>query len=263
MFATLHTRVYFSKRNEVTPAGEIHASFGLSQTENDWIILANDLGNVVDSFKIVHKTKMDHSVGRSTDGAVDFKLFTTPTPGSSNAGAQDFYTPKPIFDLTPGFYVGAQTLSISCADPSAQIRYTTNGFEPNAASPLYTSPISINSTKVIRAIAFGANEPSFTETSSYFIDVTHTVPVVSVCGQEVMQLLLGNQITPVGGFELFEEIHDPYDNRFDSICSSILDFDSDCITDETLEKCIHNSNNMYSTEFILSEWEQFLSKYLT
>jgi len=65
------------------------------------------------------------------------------------------------------------------------------------------------------------------------------------------------------GFELFEEIHDPYDNRFDSICSSILDFDSDCITDETLEKCIHNSNNMYSTEFILSEWEQFLSKYLT
>ena len=200
-----YTLVYFSKRDEVTPAGEIHSSFGLSQTENDWIILTNDLGNVVDSLKIVHKTKMDHSVGRSTDGAVDFKLFTTPTPGSSNTGAQDFYTPKPIFDLTPGFYVGGQTLSITCADPSAQIRYTTNGFEPNASSPLYTAPISINSTKVIRAIAFGANEPSFTETSSYFIDVTHTVPVVSVCGQEVMQLLLGNQITPVGGFELFEE----------------------------------------------------------
>lgn len=200
-----YTLIYCSKRGEVTGGGEIHTSFGLSQTENDWIILSNDVGSVIDSFKIVHLTKKDHSVGRSTDGALDFKLFTTPTPGAPNSGAQDFYTPKPVFDLAPGFYVGSQNLSITCADPSANIRYTTDGSVPTAASTLYGGPISISSTTVVRAAAFGVNEPSFTETNSYFIDVTHTVPVVSVSGQEVMQLVLGNQITPVGAFELFEE----------------------------------------------------------
>ena len=200
-----YTLIYCSKRGEVTGGGEIHTSFGLSQTENDWIILSNDVGSVIDSFKIVHLTKKDHSVGRSTDGALDFKLFTTPTPGASNSGAQDFYTSKPEFDLAPGFYVGSQNLSITCAEPSANIRYTTDGSVPTAASTLYSGPISISSTTVVRAVAFGVNEPSFTETNSYFIDVTHTVPVVSVSGQEVMQLVLGNQITPVGAFELFEE----------------------------------------------------------
>jgi len=200
-----YTLLYCSKRDEVTGGGELHASFGLSQTEGDWIILSNDLGSVIDSFKIVHMSKTDHSVGRSTDGALDFKLFTSPTPGASNTGAQNFYTSKPVFDLSPGFYIGSQTLNITCADPSATIRYTTDGSVPTISSTLYSGAINISNTTVVRSIAFGANEPSFTETNSYFIDVTHTVPVVSVCGQQVMQLLLGNQMTPVGGFELFEE----------------------------------------------------------
>ena len=65
------------------------------------------------------------------------------------------------------------------------------------------------------------------------------------------------------GFELFEEIHDPYDNEFDSYCESVLNFDSSSITSNTLEKCIHNSNNLYNQDLILSTWEEFLSKYLT
>ena len=110
----------------------------MSQTENDWIILSNDVGSVIDSFKIVH-LKEDHSVGRSTDGAIDFKLFTVPTQGT-NSGAQDFILQN-LFDLAPGFYVGSQNLSISCADPSANIRYTTDGSEPTAASTLLMVPL--------------------------------------------------------------------------------------------------------------------------
>ena len=65
------------------------------------------------------------------------------------------------------------------------------------------------------------------------------------------------------GFELFDEIHDPYDNQFDSICSSVHNFNSDCIDNNTLEKCIHNSNILYSKDTILDEWEGFLQKFLT
>ncbi len=199
--------VVASKRDAVT-GGELHPNFNLKQTQGEWIILANTFGAVVDSIKIVHPTKNGHSVGRSTNGAGDWKLFTTPTPNSSNVGAQEFYEPKPVMSLAPGFYTGTQTVILSCSNPSATIRYTTDGSNPTATSAIYSSPISINSTTVLRAAAYGSNEPSFIETNTYFIDQNHTVPVVSVCSEDVFDLVAnGNQSlqNDIGSFELFEQ----------------------------------------------------------
>ncbi len=197
--------VFCSKRNTVN-GNQYHPNFNLSQTEGDWIILSNTFGNVVDSFKIVHMTKANHSVGRSTNAAPDFKLFTTPTPNAANTGAINFYTPTPIISVQAGFYTAPQTVTITCANPAATIRYTLDGSTPTTTSTQYTGPITINTTKVLRAIAFSTDQPSFTATNTYFINVSHTIPVVSVCGTGVNTLIAnGNQITPVGGFELFED----------------------------------------------------------
>lgn len=87
--------VFCSQRNTVSGT-QLHPNFGLKQTKGDWIILANTVGTVVDSIKIIHMTKADHSVGRSTNGATDWKLFTTPTPNANNTGAQNFYEPTLI-----------------------------------------------------------------------------------------------------------------------------------------------------------------------
>ena len=194
-----HLLLFCSSR-DIVQGGEIHTSFKLSQTEGDWVILSNNFGNVVDSFKIVHYTKIDHSVGRSTDGAADFKLFTNPTPNSTNTGAQEFYTATPVFDLEAGAYPSAINVSMSCSDPSAQIRYTTDGSDPTAGSTLYSGPINVANTQVVRAVAFGTNLPSFTETNSYFINVTHGLPIVSVCSDEVYDLVAnGNQGGGWGG----------------------------------------------------------------
>lgn len=190
---------------------EIHPNFNLKQTQNEWIILTNNIGNVVDSIKIVHLTKIDHSVGRQTNGAAAWKLFTTPTPGAANTGAQEFYEPKPVMSLPPGFYSGPQVVTITCADAAATIRYTTDGSTPNAGSTAYSGPININTTTVLRAAAFGTNQPSFNETNTYFINVNHTVPVVSVCSGPVYDLIAnGNQWggggpNKIGAFELFEQ----------------------------------------------------------
>ncbi|MDG1333968.1 MAG: CotH kinase family protein [Crocinitomicaceae bacterium] len=201
-----YTMVFGSKRDQVSGA-ELHPSFSWTQTKGEWIVLANDLGNVVDSIKIVHMTKEDHSVGRSTDGAADWKLFTAPTPNGQNMGAQPFYTPTPVMDLAPGFYTGTQTVTITCAEVGATIRYTLDGSTPNGSSTVYAGPITISSTTVVRAFADGANQPSFNETNTYFIDVTHPIPVVSVCSDEIYDLIAngngwgGNRI---GSFELWE-----------------------------------------------------------
>jgi gliding motility-associated-like protein len=199
--------IYCSKRNLVSGT-QYHPNFNLKQTSNEWIILTNPSGVVVDSLKMIHMTKADHSIGRLSNGASEWKLFTTPTPAANNTGGQNFYIPSPVMSLAPGFYTGAQTVTITCSDPSATIRYTTNGANPTSTSTVYSGPINISTTTVLRAAAFGVDQPSFIETNSYFIGVTHTVPVVSVCSQQVFDLVAnGNQngSVKVGAFELFED----------------------------------------------------------
>ena len=197
--------VFCSNRNTVNGT-QLHPNFNLKQTKGDWIILTNVAGVVEDSLKLVHMTKADHSVGRSTNGATDWKLFTTPTPNANNTGAQNFYVPTPVISLAPGFYTGTQTVTITCSDPTASIRYTINGANPTTTSTLYSGPITIAATTILRSAAFGTNQPSFIESNTYFINVTHPIPVVSVSSAAVSTLVAnGNQITAVGSFELFED----------------------------------------------------------
>jgi gliding motility-associated-like protein len=201
-----HMVIHCSGRNTVN-AGQLHPNFNIKQTQNEWVILTNPGGVVLDSFRIVNMTQMDHSIGRSTDGAADFKLFTSPTPGASNTGAVEFYEPTPVMSLAPGFYAGAQSLTITCANSAATIRYTTDGTDPNGTSPIYSGPINIPNTMVVRAIAFDVNPPSFVETNTYLIDENHGVPVVSVCSADLFDLVANGNQGPddVGAFELFEQ----------------------------------------------------------
>jgi gliding motility-associated-like protein len=200
--------VFCSGRNLVS-GNEYHPNFRLTQSDNEWVVLANNFGNIVDSYQLNQNTKQNHSIGRQTNASPDWRLFTTPTPNAANTGAVNFYTPTPEFSLQSGFYAGPQSLTITCSDASATIRYTTNGAVPTAASTLYTGPINITATTVIRAAAFSTELVSFNKSASYFINVTHSVPVVSVAGAgagSLASLLGGNSsLEPQGFFELFEE----------------------------------------------------------
>lgn len=202
--------VFCSGRNTVAGA-ELHPNFKLTQTEHDWIILSNNVGTNVDSLKIVHLTKQNHSVGRATNGAATWKLFTAPTPNAPNIGGVNFYTEMPVFSLTPGFYAGGQTVSISCPTAGATIRYTLDGSNPMATSTLYAGPITIATTTVLRSVAFSGDLPSFIQSGTYFIDIDHTIPVISIASQGVSDLIEGgdNSIEPQGFFEYYEE-----DNSF-------------------------------------------------
>lgn len=191
---------------DLVQAGQLHPNFNLKQVQNEWILLSNTFGNLIDSYEITQMTKSNHSIGRETNGAANWRLFTTPTPGAANTGAVNFYEPTPTFGLAPGFYGGPQSVTLSCTNAAATIRYTTDGSVPTAASTAYSGPIPVNATTVIRAVAFATNQPSFTATNTYFINVNHSIPVVSVAGSGVATLLGGNAgIEPQGSFELFEQ----------------------------------------------------------
>lgn len=59
----------------------------------------------------------------------------------------------PTFSPVAGSYATAQSVTISCATGGATIYYTLDGTDPSFSSPVYTSPITVNVTETIKAIA--------------------------------------------------------------------------------------------------------------
>lgn len=177
--------VWCDKENQVS-GGYYHTNFKLTQTTTENLILTNSSGVIIDSLTIIPCLK-NNSRGRTTDGANTWSVFTSPTYNSSNSGSTAYleYDARPIFSLAAGFYPNTISVSISCADPNATIRYTTNGTDPTSGSTAYTGPISISTTTMLRARSFnnlGNFVPSFIETNTYFINDTHTFDVISMAG---------------------------------------------------------------------------------
>lgn len=197
---------------DVVAGGQIHTNFKVTQRQPnpEYFVFADPLGNIIESYHLLqYGTQNNHSWGRTTNGALTWSVFTTPTPGASNGGASySRYASDPQFSISGGFYPGAQSVTITTTEPNSVIRYTTNGNTPDAASALYGAPIAVNSTTVIQARVFSNNAtilPGFYDFQTYFINVNHTIPVVSIAGTNVSNLLGGNSgISPFGCVEYYE-----------------------------------------------------------
>ncbi len=90
----------------------------------------------------------------------------------------------PIFSPAGGTYQSFQYVIIDCSTPGATIRYTTNGNDPDASSPIYTTPIYCpqNSTTTIKARGYKNNwTPSSVATAVYYVssdaDDPYAVPL--------------------------------------------------------------------------------------
>jgi hypothetical protein len=82
------------------------------------------------------------------------QYFSTPTPGAPNSGGALGVTADPQFSVPRGFYSSPISLVITSATVGAQIHFTTDGSLPTAVTgTLYTGPINITNTTVLRAVA--------------------------------------------------------------------------------------------------------------
>lgn len=81
----------------------------------------------------------------------------------------------------PGFYSTPIALQLNASISSAAIYYTTNGTKPSNKSTRYRDNIIIDSTMVIRAIAYANGKASAVLTGTYLIDEDSiTLPVLAV-----------------------------------------------------------------------------------
>lgn len=68
----------------------------------------------------------------------------------------------PVITPNDGFYYAPQTVSITCADADAVIRYTTDGTIPTENSTVYSAPFTVSTTTTINAKAWKTGmTPSF------------------------------------------------------------------------------------------------------
>ncbi len=197
----------FCSSRDISSGTVLHASFDLTQTDNDDVVLSDPSGAILESHQMFI-TQTNHSFGRTSDGASTWSIFTTPTPGQQNSGGFSNYTTKPIFSVTPGKYTGPISVALSTIGANEQIRYTIDGATPTATSTLYTGPFTISQSTVVRARTFstlGGIIPGFIETNSYFISENSTLPIVSISGDaNLLQLLNGTTIEPTGYLEYFQ-----------------------------------------------------------
>jgi hypothetical protein len=208
-------RFWTSGRNIATPTG-YHTNFKLTQTKNteDFVVLSNPSAIIIDYVKLnnANNTQLGHSRGRQPNGAATWFVFTTPTPNSSNNASAIYlgYAAKPSFDLAAGFYPSAVTVTITNNEPSSTIYYTTDGTLPTTASAIYSSPITISTTKILKALAKSTNLQllsSLIEYNTYFINVNHTMSVVSIAATQLNTLANGSgSLTPSGSMEYFDTL---------------------------------------------------------
>ena len=125
--------------------------------------------------------------GRKTDGSDTWGYMATPTPAATNCGetCKDILG-SPVFSEKGRVMKNGQAFKLELSIPEgsegAEIRYTTNGSEPTRTSYLYSSPININKTTVVKAKLFkdGKLSPRSSTQSYIFFTRDITLPVISI-----------------------------------------------------------------------------------
>lgn len=201
--------IFFASGRNIT-SGIFHTNFRITQTKipSENIVLSDNTGTIID-YITVTRTKQNHSFARIPDGSATWKVCSTPTPNTTNVAGNTFvrYSATPTFNLLPGFYSGTLQLQIATTEANSTIRFTLDGTEPVLSSSPYIGPISISSTTVLKAATF-SNDPNiatgFVNFGTYFVNVSHTIPVVSIAANQLQTLANGNgNLVPFGSIEYF------------------------------------------------------------
>lgn len=157
----------------------LYATFKLS-TKGESIYLTDPQGNTASVTFGAQYGNVSSGVPADGNG---WHFLENATPGSANDSLYfDARADEPVIETAAGFYDGRITVTIT-GTPGQEIRYTTDCGTPTRKSALYTGPITVDKTTVVRARAFGEDLlGSTTAGSTYIINdpVPSPVSVVSI-----------------------------------------------------------------------------------
>lgn len=156
--------------------GDVFVRMGLSRYGEDLYLIAPD-GLVADNIR-TGRLDDGFSCGRVSDTDPAVYYFDRQTPGAANPSkGLKGPAPTPVFSMSSGYLDSGKAVTIAC--PGATIRYTTDGSEPTASSPVYKGAITVTKTVTIRARAFmDGRLPSDDSAGSYIVGRRHDMAVI-------------------------------------------------------------------------------------
>ncbi len=175
--------VFASGKDRTNVTGRLHSNFNLRR-EGEYVALLDPRTNVVSTFTYpTWPATGTNSYGRDRTDLNLLGFFTQPTPGAPNqAGGPGNFAPEVVFSREQGTFITpfSLTLSLRTPDPAAVIRYVlvTNGPSaaqtnvPGATSPLYSGPISVDRTMLVRARAFSTGKLPGVPLSQAYIQIS-------------------------------------------------------------------------------------------
>ena len=145
---------------------------------------------------------LQHSYGRSEDQG-GF-TYMTPTPGSANRTGYRQISAAPVSETAPGVYTADVGFTVPLS-AEGTIYYTLDGSDPDQRSLVYSGPIQIDETTVLRAAAQEDGKMlSSIYTATFIIQEPHSIPVVSLV-TDPDNLWGPNGIYKSGDIEIKEE----------------------------------------------------------
>ena len=181
--------VIFASGKNRTPSdgGEVHTNFKLAGSGEYLGLFPPELPRLpADELNSAFPIQRnDHSYGREQDGET-WKYFSVATPGAPNQQSRiEGLADPPHFSNSRGFYSRPFDLHLTSGTSDAVIRYSTDGSDPSGSNgTIYRNPIRVESTVVVRAVAFRPDHlPSQVETHSYLYNLptkTRSLPIVSI-----------------------------------------------------------------------------------
>jgi uncharacterized repeat protein (TIGR02543 family) len=174
-----HLRVWMSQKDRTTSVSALHTNFNVDNGADDVVLTAPE--GTTTGFRADMTTpalsRPDVSWCRMPSGSISspFVHCLTPTPGAANSGTTaSSMVVQPALSLASGVYGTPQTVTVT-GPAGATLRYTTDGSEPTATSPVVTGPVLVSTSSVLRAAAFVTGQlPSLISTATYVIDAAGT-----------------------------------------------------------------------------------------
>lgn len=154
-----------------------HAPFAIS-AEGEALYLFSSDGSLSDRM-FIHDTPYGGSYGRLSEGS-GFYYFDRPSPEKDNGEGYRSIAALPETGVPQGVYNDIVNLEVELLG-EGQIYYTLDGSVPDLESQLYTEPLVLDQTTIIRAISVvDGKVDSDCASFSYFINEGHSLPVVSL-----------------------------------------------------------------------------------
>lgn len=161
--------IFASGKDRSNPAAELHTNFALDDRGEYLALVKPDGASVVVDFHPGYPVQRPDVSYGFEPGSTSEGFFISPSPGLRNAQAFTGFVGDTAFSVDRGFFDAPIALEITTSEPGAQIRYTIDGTEPTAVRGLiYTRPITISSTTIVRAAGFKTNfVPTNVDTQTY------------------------------------------------------------------------------------------------